>query len=86
MERASASPVAAGALRMAAKKKTGRPARTETPSPRAVSVRLSADELGILESAAERLRRDTGRVHTLTSVLRDGALAYAREVLGKAVK
>jgi hypothetical protein len=64
------------------KRKRGRPraSASERMDTRA-AVRLSEAEARLLERAAEQLRRQTGQVHTASSVLRDGGIEYASRVL-----
>lgn len=71
----------------APKRKRGRPltggalpARREAR----IAPRLTEGEAALLERAAEALRRQTGQVHTASSVLRDGGIEYAGRVLGEA--
>ena len=61
------------ATRKAATKGTGRMPRI-TPC-------LLESEHELIERAVEKLIRETGGFHTVSSVLRDGGLAYAQKIL-----
>lgn len=63
------------------KRGRGRPPSVGEQRVSRITPRLLEAEAELLEKAAAKLRRDTGEIHTASSVLRDGGLGYAQKIL-----
>ena len=58
----------------------GRPRSSAELRNTIIAIRVTASELKAFQAAAEELRRSTGTAHSVSSVVRNGALEYAAQI------